>query len=155
MRLGDLDGHIIVTRKELPLGRFELSYKLEKWDENYRLVESNQINYVAIHTEELGYKEPPTLLSLGQYKFFLIQPMSLYMEMVGSVYTPYKPGARLRAFRAKLLTRFNWFYYRLIITANVWGLADRESYVTPSYRELHIYKWLKNQKERFSRISLF
>jgi hypothetical protein len=34
------------------------------------------------------------------------------------------------------------FYRRLIITASVWGLADYDRCTIPSWRNLHIVKWL-------------
>ena len=48
--------------------------------------------------------------------------------------------ARLRALRERIRRRAEWFTCRLILTAAVWGLADYDPALRPSWRDVHLLR---------------
>ena len=140
------DFDIIAERRELPFNRFDVTYRLARWDwltqkdEPVSLAEAKRGHCLISHAlaEEFLDRprwevQPGQLCQVGPFRLRVIESNVPFAAFVCRL-DGWRARAEWRGYR--VLRGARWFYVRLILTAYVWGLADRHEAYPVTWRDV-------------------
>lgn len=135
---------VLVTSTVLPLGYQDRQYSLVADDEAGRSTDVSSSWHGPIRMNLFGdlYELPRqsgAVFQLGSFRLRVIE----YEPWSGTLICAVDGlnARRLIAVR-QIEQRLRWIYLRLIITTHVWGLADHNDNVVPSWRDVRILSHL-------------
>lgn len=129
-------GHILCRQTYNALGQLE-SEDYEWQGGNVAIVTSYSGGITAERFDPSG--KPGRVESIGPYRVRLIEPRYEYRGWLVIRETPF---AWLYAWLYRMQRPVSLAYYRLIITASVWGLAKCQQGAIPHWTDIHVLRRL-------------